>query len=217
MPQRIKGAIFDLDGTLIDSLPLWESLGSDYLTDLGIEHKSDLNESLKTMSLYRACKYLHEYYVPQKSTEQILDDISEKIKYFYSHKAKAKNGAVSFVERLAENGVKMCIATASEKELAKSVLKLNGMESFFSNLITCSQFNTDKNSGLIYNKALNILSTPKEETFIFEDASYAAETAKKNGFGVIGVYDKSENENTMKRFADKFIYSFDELNNYFEF
>lgn len=216
--MKISGAIFDLDGTLLNSMYMWENIGRNYLIDLGISPENDINEKLKPLSLLQAAEYLRANYGIDKTNEEIIAGVTAKIAHFYTCEVKPKDGALNFVKSLREKGVKMCIATASDTGLVSAALRLCGMDEFFERIFTCTEVKSGKDSPKIYDTALEFLGTKKSETVIFEDAFHAAQTAKLAGYTVVGMYDdfEKENEEQMKRFTDKFIYSFDELRGYFD-
>ena len=216
--MKISGAIFDLDGTLLDSMYMWENIGKNYLIELGITPAPDINETLKPMSLLQAADYLRTNYGIEKTNEEIIGGVTAKIAHFYTCEVKPKSGAVEFLKTLHDKGVKLCIATASDTGLVSAALRLNHMDSFFERIITCTEIKAGKDSPKIYDYALDFLGTEKSETVVFEDACHAAATAKDAGYTVIGMYDafEKENEENMRKITDKYIHSFDELRGYFD-
>ncbi|WP_461813235.1 HAD family hydrolase [Faecalimonas sp.] len=192
----IRGAIFDADGTLLDSMSIWDTIGEDYLRSIGYIPKEDLSETFKTFSLYQAaCYYQKEYGVPF-STAQIMDDINKMISFFYREQVQLKQGVEAFLSDLQNKDVVMCIATATDSSLIDVALKRCGIRNYFSKIFTCKSVGYSKCEPIIYREAMKHLETLKTETVVFEDALHAAQTAKNDGFSVIGVYDCSENQQT---------------------
>ena len=103
----IKGAIFDIDGTLLDSMPIWENAGARYLATLGIKAKPDLKERLDALSLPEGAIYMQKEYGLSVSAEDILEGVNQVVKDFYYKEAVMKPGAYALVKRLKENGVKL--------------------------------------------------------------------------------------------------------------
>lgn len=210
--MKIAGAIFDLDGTLLDSMPIWESLGETYLKDKGIEPKEGLREVLRPMSLVQSAEYFRSNYGVRESVEEICGDINHLIQDYYFDTVKPKPGVMDFLEHLKMKQIKMCVATATDRFLVDAALKRNKMDSYFDRIFTCSEAGYGKDRPDIYLQALDFLGTMKEKTMIFEDALYAARTAKDAGFPVGAVYDSSaaSQQAEIKRLADIYIRSFEE-------
>ena len=215
--MKIKGAIFDMDGTLLDSMRYWDTVGIDYLNRLGIEF-DDANENyVLKVGILPFTEYCNKKYNLNKTYEEVLQDLHDIIAEKYNTVVELKAGARKMLERFKQNGVKMCIATATEQKEAKAVLKRLGVLDYFSEVLTTTIVGADKSSPLIYEVALEHLGTSKEETYIFEDAFYAIETATKANFKVVGVEDKSTVVPTEKiaPLCDYFLYEKDEYNTWF--
>ena len=209
----LKGAIFDFDGTLVDSMFIWETFGEEYLKSLGKEPKENLSETFATFTLEQAAEYYQKHYGVHLSTEKIVNDINEMVLGSYRTKVKLKSGVVEFLEKLKKQGVKMCVATVTDKFLVDEVLRNLGISEYFSEIFTCSEVGCNKETPDIYNKALAHLKTEKSETVVFEDAFYALMTAKNDGFKVAGVFDKHEkNQVQMKASADYYIFDYSNFN-----
>lgn len=123
----ITGAIFDLDGTLMDSMYIWDSIGSDYLLSRGITPKGNLNEIFKNMSLYQAALYYQDEYGLKDDVGAILDGVNSMIEGYYTKDVAPKDGITGLLDKLLDKNVKMCIATATDKHLVEAALKNNGM------------------------------------------------------------------------------------------
>ena len=124
----IKCAIFDFDGTLFDSMFIWDEVGDIYLHSLGLEPKPSLREDVRTMSLYQAASYVRKEYGLSLSEEQIIEGINQTVENFYFHEVLPKPGVIDFLERMKETGASMCIATASDRYQIEAALKSCGME-----------------------------------------------------------------------------------------
>ena len=202
--MRIKGAIFDLDGTLLNSMFIWDTIGEDYLRSLGITPRAGLNETLKNMSLYQAaCHYQKEYGVAA-TTDEIMCGVNGMIEHYYQHEVCVKEGVLEFLARLQQRGIKMCIATATDRHLVCAALKRNKISDYFAEIFTCTSVGHGKDEPDIYEAALRFLATQKAETFIFEDALYAARTARTAGFPVVGVFDPGEKKSDELRAISDF-------------
>lgn len=213
--MKIEGAIFDLDGTLMDSMFIWDTIGGDYLLSRGITPRENLNETFKNKSLYQAALYYQAEYGLTDSIEAITFDINRMILHIYRDQVLAKSGTLAFLEQLKKRHVKMCVATATDRHLAEITLEQNQLRSYFDEIFTCGEIGHGKDEPDIFHAARSFLDTPMERTWIFEDALYAVRTAKTTGMPVVGVYDKSEKDaQTVSTLADIFICSFDEMEVY---
>lgn len=205
----LKGAIFDLDGTLLDSMFIWDTFGEDYLKTLGKEPKENLAETFKTFTLEQAAEYYIKHYSVTLSIEEIVDDINNMVAEIYRTKVTLKSGVKEFLKRLHTCGVKMCVATVTDRPIVEDVLKRLGVLEYFSAIFTCAEVGYDKTTPHIYRKALEYLGTERQETIVFEDAMHALQTAKSDGFKVAAVYDKHElRQNEMKKISDYYITDF---------
>ena len=202
----IKGAIFDFDGTLVDSMFIWDTFGEDYLRTLGKEPKENLTEAFKTFTLEQAAEYYREHYGVTLSVEKIVDNINEMIAEIYKTQVILKDGVLEFLRDLRSQGVKMCVATVTDRPIVEDVLEGLGIRDFFDGILTSAEVGYNKETPHIYRAALEVLGTKKEETVVFEDAFHALMTAKSDGFTVAAVYDKHEiRQIEMRAVADYYI------------
>ena len=202
----IKGAIFDLDGTLLDSMFIWDTIGEVYLRSLDIEPRENLAEAFKTFTLEQAAEYYREHYGVALSVNEIVDGVNEMVAKLYRTKVTLKDGVRDFLEALKSQGVKMCVATVTDRPIVEDVLNRLGIRDFFTEIFTCAEIGYNKETPHIYRAALKALGTKKDETVVFEDALHALMTAKNDGFPVAAVYDKHELRQTeMKENSDYYI------------
>lgn len=205
----IKGAIFDLDGTLLDSMFIWDTIGEDFLRSLGIEPKEDLKETFKTFTLQQSACYYRSNYGVTLSVNEIINGVNAMVANYYCNILLLKPGVAAFLMKLRERGIKMCIATATDRHLVEAALERCGVRAFFSEIFTCTQVGKGKEEPAIYRAAQEHLGTDKMETVVFEDAAHALKTAKTDGFLTAAVYDAHENnQEDMKKFSDFYIENF---------
>lgn len=189
--MKIKGAIFDMDGTLLDSMGYWSTVGLEYLERNGIKVDPEMGNSLPKVGFDYFTKYCNEVLGLNKTYDEILEGTHLIMLEKYNTVVELKKGAREMLEKLHNNGVKMCIATATEQAVAKKVLKRLAIIDYFSEVFTTTMVGKDKTSPLIFETALEHLGTPQNETYIFEDAWYAIKTAHDNGFNIVGIEDKN--------------------------
>ena len=217
MANKISGAIFDLDGTLIDSMPIWNDLSFNFLTARGVTPKPDLRDRVSTMFLRESSQYVVDEYKLNCTADDVLDFMHRQIDNFYINLVSPKKDVIPFLEKLKKAGVKMCVATATERRLAIPALEHNGMLGYFDEIFTCAELGVSKRDPLIFETALDFLGTTKNETYVFEDSLHAVETAAKSDFPVAAVYDDSaaHKEKEIRELSKVFFYKYEELNDFF--
>ena len=205
----IKGAIFDLDGTLLDSMFIWDTIGEEYLRSLGKEPHEDLKETFMTLTLEEAAEYYREHYGVTLSVKEIVDGVNAMVEETYRTKVTLKPGISEYLAWLKENGVRMCVATVTDRYLVEETLERLGVRHYFSEIFTCAEVGFGKDKPIIYQKALEDLGTEKSDTYVFEDLPFALNTAKTDGFPTVGVYDRHEaHQDELKELADYYIFDF---------
>ena len=205
----IKGAIFDLDGTLLDSMFIWDTIGEEYLRSLGKEPHEDLKETFMTLTLEEAAEYYREHYGVPLSVKEIVDGVNAMVEQTYRTKVTLKPGIAEYLAWLKENGVRLCVATVTDRYLVEETLERLGVRHYFSEIFTCAEVGFGKDKPIIYQKALAHLGTEKSDTYVFEDLPFALNTAKTDGFPTVGVYDRHEvHQDELKELADYYIFDF---------
>ena len=191
----IRGVIFDVDGVLLNSMPVWENLGELYLNGLGIEAEKGLGDTLFTMSLEEGAGYLISHYNLDKTPEEIVKGLNREVQDFYERRVPLKEGVRQFLQEFRERQIPMAIATSGDRKNAEAALKRLKVFSYFRGIFTCSEIGSSKSQPDIYYAAALQLDTEPSETWVFEDALHALQTAKKAGFKTVGVYDKASDRN----------------------
>jgi len=211
--KQFKYKIFDLDGTLLDSMGAWRDLGKDYLLQKGINPPDNLNEIIAAMSMLESAAYFQEAFKIELSAEEIIKEVKMFIEYKYRHEFKLKPYVKEYLEKLENENTVMCIATATPLKLAKAALERNEIIDYFSFVISCDEVGVGKNNPDIFILAANKLNAKPSEIAVYEDADFALITAKEEGFYTIGVYDdyfKNERKD-IELISDIYIESFKEL------
>ena len=214
----IKGAIFDVDGTLLDSMGVWDTIGEDYLRSLGYEPREKLNEKFRTMSIREAAAYYISEYGVTLSVEEICRQVNGWIERFYREEAMMKPGAAAFVKRLHDAGVKLAIATATDDFLVEAALRRCGVMEYFSGLITCTHVNRGKDRPDVYRAAMEHIGTNRGNTLIFEDSLKALRTARDDGFLTVGVCDRFEKDQAgLRALANFYLKSYTDCEDFWKF
>ena len=142
--MKLSGAVFDFDGTLFDTMSVWDTAGEDYLKQCGKVPRENLCEVLKPKSLSGAAEYLKKNYDLPLSVNEIVDGVNKTVGDFYLCEAQPKNGVREFLTALREINVRMCITTAAERKLTEGALKRCGLFGFFDKIFTCGEVGTTK-------------------------------------------------------------------------
>lgn len=211
--MKIKGAIFDLDGTLLDSMVFWDNLGENFLLGLGIEPSPDFREKYYVLSPLETSQMLIDEYGVPGTPEDIIDQMNSAAEVFYTNEVKTKNHVIELLENFKRAGVKMALATATDRHLVEIAVNRLDIKKYFEGIVTCGEVGESKTKPDVYLKALSYTGTEISETALFEDAVVAAHTAKNTGFYTVGIYDVTgaANEQEMRSFCDQYITDFTEL------
>ncbi|MBQ3088054.1 MAG: HAD family phosphatase [Clostridia bacterium] len=206
--MNIKGAIFDFDGTLGDSLGYWEwqynEISRIYCGGKKLILTPEDDKKFRTSLITDSMKLLHKNYNIAKSAEELINYVNDSIKRFYLTEVKTKPGVVEYLEYLKNKNVKMCIASATAEAELEIAVKCCGLERYFDKLFSCSTLGFGKEKPDIFLMALDYLGTDINETLVIEDSLLALETAKKAGFKTVGIFDKNNpyTENQLAEYSD---------------
>jgi len=211
--KDIKGAIFDLDGTLVDSMTIWGDIAEDYLKSHGVTPHDNLRIELRPKNTIEECRYYIEQYGLDLPIDEVIRGRDNMMLLRYLRDVKLKTGVREVLEALKKRGIRMCIATATERNLAEPAIKAHGIEGYFESIFTCSEEDTSKKYPDIFLKAAKSLGTLPHETLVVEDALYASKTAKNTGFVVAGVYDLASDDlqDELKATCDYYFVTMDEM------
>ncbi len=208
----IKGAIFDFDGTIADSMPAWNTAGVEFLEAQGCTPYPGLSKKLFRMTLEQSADHFREYFNLIVTPKDIIEGIYSMMEIHYMSDVLPKPGAAELLDKLHKAGVKMCVATVTGDDLVQRTLEKWDMLKYFEHVFTAEELKCDKHTPVMYRAALGLLGTRKEETMVFEDALHAARTAKNDGFLLTGVMDPAEeHQDELKKISDIYITDLREL------
>lgn len=179
-------SIFDVDGTILDSMEVWNTLASQYVQSLGKVPEKNLDEIVSDVSLEQSATYLKNHYKINKQEERIISEILNFISDFYEYEVNLMPGFKEFISHYDSINV---IGTSCDEELVKIALNRLGVLNYFEDIITCSKVNKSKDDSDFYLACAQALKQRPEDIVVFEDADYCIDVARKVGFKVIKIKD----------------------------
>ena len=179
-------SIFDVDGTILDSMEVWNTLASQYVQSLGMVPEKNLDEIVSDMSLEQSATYLKNHYKINKQEERIISEVLNFISDFYEYEVNLMPGFKEFISHYDSINV---IGTSCDEELVKIALNRLAVLNYFEDIITCSKVNKSKNGPDFYLACAQVLNQRPEDIVVFEDADYCIDVARKIGFKVIKIKD----------------------------
>lgn len=213
MFNNIKGVIFDLDGTLIDSMWVWDQIDIEYLSEKNLEVPKNLNDEIGHLSFNQVAVYFKERFKLKDSLDEIKQRWSDMAYYHYSTDIKLKEGVVEFLKFLKESNIKIGLATSNSRDLLEVVLKNNNIYDYFDAITITDEVSVGKHEPDVYLLAAKKLNLSPSECLVFEDIVQAIKGAKKAEMKVVGVADSRniDDRDEIISLTDKFITNFNEM------
>jgi len=213
MLTDIKGAIFDLDGTLVDSMWVWSQIDIDYLKMKGYSMPENLRNEISHLSFSQTAVYFKETFNLDDSIAKISDDWHNMAFNHYSNNVKLKLGVKDFLNSLKSFKIKIALATSNSIPLLEACLKNNGIYDYFDSITTTDEVSNGKDCPDVYLLAANKLGINPRDCLVFEDILPAVQSAKAANMKVIAVEDTEcvDSKEDLIKYADKYIHSFVEL------
>ncbi|MDR2722092.1 MAG: HAD family phosphatase [Coriobacteriaceae bacterium] len=188
----ITGAIFDCDGTLLDSIGAWLSLQDSLAAQVDVVLTPQEVSHANALTLPETAQLFHERFGLGASPQEVLGIINETMYFQYENKVAARPGALDFVKALHERGVKCGVASATSPKLLYRALEVGGFTPYLDAIVSVDDVGASKREPTVYDRARELMGTPKESTWVFEDARYALDTLIAADYLTVGVYDHDE-------------------------
>lgn len=213
MLKNVEAVIFDLDGTLIDSMWMWKSIDIDYLGRYGIAMPEDLQKQIEGMSFSETAEYFKERFQIPDSLDQIKSDWNRMAWDKYLNEVPLKDGVVEFLEHLKMFGIPMGIATSNSRELVDLIIEKHGIKKYFTTIRTSCEVAKGKPSPDIYLLVAKDLGVHPDRCLVFEDVLQGIMAGKNANMKVCAVYDEYSDlqEKEKRDLADYFVYSMKEV------
>lgn len=208
-----KGILFDLDGTLVDSMGTWMTIDKSFIESKGKTYRPETTEALKALTAEEVPACLKEMYGIDVEMEEFANYSFELMDDFYKKDCDFKEGVWDTLGKLKKAGYKMCITTATDSGLCVQAIERLGLKSYMDFVLTPDRAKVSKSQIEFFEIALEKLGTKAEDTYVFDDALYALEHAKELGMVPVGVQDDTavtEKEN-IKEISEIYLDSFSEL------
>ncbi len=213
MIKDYKAVIFDLDGTLVDSMWIWEQIDIDFLVERGHELPADLQKDIEGCSFTETAQYFKDRFKLEEDLDTIKSTWIEMSKPFYAEKIKLKKGIQELLELFKEKNIRMSIGTSNSRELAEVVLINNGIREYFEELVTSCDVKRGKPEPDVFLKAAELMGVSPDDCLVFEDTHAGVLAGKAAGMDVIAIYDALSEEymKEIKASADHYLMCYTEL------
>ena len=213
MLKDIEAAIFDLDGTLVDSMWMWEEIDKEYLSRFSISLPDGLQKEIEGMSFTETAFYFKEKFKLMDPIDKIKEDWNRLAWDKYATKVPMKKGVVSFLDYCKQNGIKMGIATSNSTELVQNIVKVHGLHDYFQVIKTSCDAKKGKPAPDIYLLVAKELGVHPGNCLVFEDIVPGIMAGKSAGMKVCAVEDEysKHQRNQKKELADYYIHEFQQI------
>ena len=193
--MEFEACVFDLDGTLLDSLGVWTDIDIEFLGKRGVPFTEEYGRATATMRMREAADYTVKLYRLEESAEDIMAEWMDMARDRYAHQIGLIPYAREFLLQLKAEGVPLGVATIGKKELYQPALERNGIAELFDVIVDADMVRTGKESPEIFLKAAELLGAAPERCVVFEDTLVGLRSAASCGFLTVGMLDKENREN----------------------
>ena len=196
--KNIEGAVFDLDGTLLDSSWVWEKVDEKFLGDRGFQVPDDYVDEISPLGAERAAVYTIERFGLNEDKDDIVREWIEMAKKEYATEVVCKPYAKEFLEELHKLNIKMAVATSSDRELFMKTLEREGILKYFQKIVTVDEVERGKGYPDIYEEAARRIKVNPHKCLVLEDILAGVTGASLGEFNVVAVFDEKSKHNWEK-------------------
>lgn len=213
MLNDIKAVLFDLDGTLVESMSMWGDIDVDYLEKFHIPVPEGLQKAIEGLSMYQTAVYFKDNFAIEDSLEEIMDEWNRMAYEKYTTEIPLKPGARAFLNGLKDKNIPCGIATSNSRILTEAILKSHQVENYFSVMVTGDEITNGKPDPEVYLEAAKKMGVAPEHCIVFEDIPFGIIAGKRAGMTVCAVEDAYSMKDMEEkiRLADFYIKSYEEL------
>lgn len=209
-----EGLIFDFDGTLADSMWVWDEVDREFLKKRELPYSEEFVEMVAVLGFERGADFVIDHFGLDEKPDDIIEEWKSLAEDGYANHVELKPGALDYLEYCKAQGMPMAIATSLQRHLLEPALKKNGILDMFDVVCICDELQCGgKSNPTVYLEAARRLGIPADQCAIFEDVATAARSAKKTGAYVVGIYDEHKQQSTEELISivDLFVLSYAEL------
>ena len=205
--MKIKAAIFDADGTLLDSMGQWNLVPYKYVKSLGVAADENIAEKLFTMTISEAAEFIIDEYKLSVTVEEAVEGMDAIIREFYKNDVKLKDGAGELLEFFKSRGIPMVIGTSTDRDCIEVGLERTGISAYFDRIYTSTEVGKSKEKPDLFIQAMEFMGSSPDETIVFEDGLYSLRTAAVLGMKTVGIFDEVSlsNQKELKELADLYV------------
>lgn len=205
--MKIKAAIFDADGTLLDSMGQWNLVPYKYVKSLGEAADENIAEKLFTMTISEAAEFIIDEYELSVTVEEAVEGMDAIIREFYKNDVKLKDGAGELLEFFKSRGIPMVIGTSTDRDCIEVGLERTGISAYFDRIYTSTEVGKSKEKPDLFIQAMEFMESSPDETIVFEDGLYSLRTAAALGMKTVGIFDEVSlsNQKELKELADLYV------------
>lgn len=205
--MKIKAAIFDADGTLLDSMGQWNLVPYKYVKSLGVAADENIAEKLFAMTISEAAEFIIDEYELSVTVEEAVEGMDAIIREFYKNDVELKDGAGELLAFFKSREIPMVIGTSTDRDCIEVGLERTGISAYFDKIYTSTEVGKSKEKPDLFIQAMEFMGSSPDETIVFEDGLYSLKTAAALGMKTVGIFDEVSlsNQKELKELADLYV------------